>query len=42
MNEDEYMEEMRLDIYMEGRQYIDPFPGLTWDNLPTLDDWLNA
>lgn len=41
MDEFDFIEEMNLDIYMEERQYFDPFPGVTWDNMPTLGDWLD-
>jgi hypothetical protein len=44
MNEDEfeYMEQMALDNYMEERGYGNLNPDTPWNELPTLDDWLNA
>ena len=43
MNEDEYMEQMALDNYMEEKELIDFFYLLSpipFDELPTLADFL--
>ena len=39
-NEMDYMEEMRLDNYMEEKLSSDPAPVLFWEHMPTVEDWL--
>ena len=43
MDEFEFMEQMALDNYMEERGYSISllYPAGSWDELPTLGDWLD-